>query len=251
MRLIVVNIGNTRATLAAAENGRIGRRIRLPTAELTAAACARALAVCAGARPAAGVVAACVVPRARAAVRRACARRRLPLHWVGPASPLGCGLEYPRPATLGADRLANAAAVADRAPAIAVDVGTATTFDVVLPRRGLIGGLIAPGPALMLDYLADRTAQLPRLRPGRPRTAIGTSTADALRLGADLGYRALLLGLVAHLRRQPGLARARIVVTGGAARPALGAARPRGWRVEPDLTLHGLARIGARVSSWS
>ena len=246
MRLILINIGNTHATLAVAAGARIGRRRRLPTVGLTAAALGRALAALTGARPVDGAVLACVVPRAGTAVRRALARRRVPVHAVGPDSPLGVALSYSRPATLGADRLANAAAVG-RVPVIVVDIGTATTFDVLLPRRGFIGGVIAPGPALMLEYLADRTAKLPRLRPGRALEPIGASTASAMRLGAAVGYRALLRGILDHLRRQPGLSRARVVFTGGAARSVLGAAAARGVRIDPDLTLRGLARIGARV----
>ncbi len=246
MRLILVNIGNTRTTLATAAGARIERRRRLPTAGLTAAALDRALTALTGARPAAGAVMACVVPRAGTAVRRALARRGVPVHAVGPRSPLGVALSYPRPATLGADRLANAAAAAGDAPVIAVDAGTATTFDVVLPRRGFVGGVIAPGPALMLDYLADRTAKLPRVRPGRVREGIGASTVAAMRIGADVGYRALLLGILEHLRRQPGLSHARVVFTGGAARSLPGGAAA-GARVDPELTLRGLALIGARV----
>ena len=113
---------------------------------------------------------------------------------------LGVGIDYPRPETIGADRLANATAATALygSPAVVVDFGTAVTFDVISADRKYIGGVIAPGLNAMTDYLHKRTALLPRVTLREPRCAVGRSTAEAMRSGAVYGYR----GLVAEILRQ-------------------------------------------------
>ena len=110
------------------------------------------------------------------------------------------GIDYPRPETIGADRLANATAATALygSPAVVVDFGTAVTFDVISADRKYIGGVIAPGLNAMTDYLHKRTALLPRVTLREPRRAVGRSTAEAMRSGAVYGYR----GLVAEILRQ-------------------------------------------------
>lgn len=243
---LVVNVGNTNTSLALVRGGRVLRRLVRPTAaglpnlgnlrraffrtpEIRAAAVAS------------------VVPSAtrgwRAWCRAAGARRVVVLDH---RTDLGLSLRYPRPETLGADRLANLAAVAGRlrGPAVIVDIGTAVTFDAIDARGAFVGGVIAPGPAMMLDYLADRTAKLPRLAPGGRRAGIGRSTASAMRIGAREGYRGMLRGILVHLLRQPALRGAAVIGTGGAARLLRGLA-PR-VAVDRDLTLKGLAAVLTR-----
>ena len=158
---------------------------------------------------------------------------------------VGLGFDYPNPAEVGQDRLANClgAQVVCGAPAIVVDLGTATTFDV-LTAKGYAGGVIAPGLAVMTSYLHGRTALLPKLDPATIRSGspLGKSTADAMRAGCAYGFAGMighiLDVLVAELAARGETPT--LLATGGTADflPAALAAR---LRREPDLTLVGLA----------
>src|SRR6266540_3006672 len=99
-------------------------------------------------------------------------------------------VRVPRPTEVGADRIVNALAVQRLygMPAIVVDFGTATTFDVVARDGAYLGGAIAPGLELGLEALAARTAKLPRIELRMPEHAIGNDTESAMRSGAINGY---------------------------------------------------------------
>jgi type III pantothenate kinase len=159
---------------------------------------------------------------------------------------LGAGIDYPRPSSIGADRLANAAGVRQLygAPAIVVDFGTAVTFDILSPEGDYIGGVIAPGLEAMTDYLFQRTALLPRIRPVEPASAIGKSTRAAMLAGAVYGYRGLVREILAQIRRELGVRRrVHVVATGGYA-TLISARLPEIKLVRPNLTLEGLRIIG-------
>ena len=163
---------------------------------------------------------------------------------------LGVGIDYPAPETIGADRLANAAAVAALygCPAIVVDFGTAVTFDIVSARRNYIGGVIAPGLEAMTNFLYQRTALLPKLSLKEPRRAIGRSTIDAMLSGAVFGYRGLVREILARIRaEQFSRGRLYVVATGGYVR-LIAAQLPEITAVCPHLTLEGL-RIVANLNS--
>ncbi len=161
-------------------------------------------------------------------------------------TPMGIGIRYPQPEKIGADRLANAVALAHLhgAPGIAIDFGTAVTFDILSADHHYIGGVIAPGLRLMTDYLHERTALLPRVELREPASAIGTSTEAAILAGAAIGYRGMIKGILESLRRElPSGQTAPVVATGGdAAWIIAGMEEP--ILVDPDLTLHGLRLIG-------
>src|SRR5438046_10724758 len=117
---------------------------------------------------------------------------------------LGVGIDHPDTETLGADRLANAAAVAALygCPAIVVDFGTAATFDIVSARRNYVGGVIAPGLESMTNFLYQRTALLPKLSLKEPRSTVGRSTIEAMRSGAVIGYRGLVREIIARIKAE-------------------------------------------------
>ena len=153
----------------------------------------------------------------------------------------GIGIDYPKPKTIGPDRLANALAALHLfgAPAVVVDFGTAVTFDIVNGAGNYVGGIIAPGLAAMTDYLHEKTALLPKIGIREINTAIGKSTEQAMLIGAVHGYRGLIRGLLAELKRNLKTQRLRVVATGGYA--ALIASKlPEISAVRPDLTLEGL-----------
>lgn len=163
---------------------------------------------------------------------------------VSPTSELGVSIDYPDPESIGADRLANASAAVARygAPVIVADFGTALTFDVIAEGPRYIGGVIAPGLPLMTEYLADRTALLPLIRPKGRCGSVGRSTEGAMRIGAQMGYRGIVREIVTHLQKSLNTASATLCATGGYAKWVLaGAGMP--FVVDPHLTLRGLARI--------
>lgn len=159
-------------------------------------------------------------------------------------TPMPIGIRYPKPETIGADRLADACGAAARfgAPAIIADFGTALTFDVLSRDKKYLGGVIAPGLPLMTGYLHEKTAKLPEVDlQGAPLEPIGTSTENAMRIGALVGHRGMVREVTAYLRRTTG-PDAALCATGGYARWAL-EGTDLGYAIAPDLTLYGLGII--------
>jgi type III pantothenate kinase len=154
---------------------------------------------------------------------------------------VGLGVDYPRPETIGADRLANALAAKQHfgAPVLVVDFGTAVTFDVVNTRGDYVGGIIAPGLSAMTDYLHERTALLPRVEIRAVRRYVGRSTEEAMRIGAVHGYRGLVRELIAGVRAEMGVEQLPVVATGGYA-GLVARGLPEIKAVDPGLTLEGL-----------
>jgi type III pantothenate kinase len=245
--ILLVDVGNTSTTLGLWDGARVVRSGRVPTAQREAAVVLAEVRRWLGRRAVGDAVVSTVVPAVRPLWRKVCGALgvRQPLD-VNHKLKLGVQLSYPHPEGIGADRLADAAAVVARygAPAIVVDFGTATTFNVISARRGYIGGIIAPGLALMFDYLAERTALLPHLQLQATRGSVGRSTAQAMQLGARWGYRGLTREILAELVRGLGEKRVRLVATGGHAKRIVRGAR-LGLTVDSDLTLYGLGRIYA------
>jgi len=185
-----------------------------------------------------------VVPAQDKIIRRAA--KRIPILFVSAKCNLGVGVDYPEPTSIGADRLANAAAVAALygCPAVVVDFGTAVTFDVVSAERCYVGGVIAPGLEAMTNYLYNRTALLPKLTLAEPRRAVGRSTKGAMMAGAVFGYRGLVKEIIQRISAEAfGRKRAQVIATGGYAR-LIAAQLPEIEAVHPDLTLEGLRIIG-------
>jgi type III pantothenate kinase len=164
--------------------------------------------------------------------------------WVKHDLRLDVKLAYPDPASIGADRLANACAAVQRygAPVIVADFGTALTFDVVSPARAYLGGIIAPGLPLMFDYLAEKTALLPHIRPGTARHPIGKSTEEAMRLGARHGYRGMVREILEHVRTRMKWKKCAFCATGGYA-PWVLKGLGLGIKHDEDLTLFGVGRV--------
>lgn len=162
---------------------------------------------------------------------------------VGPGVKTGVRLLIDNPREAGADRVVNAAAAHHlyRGSVIIVDMGTATTFDVVSKEGDYLGGAIAPGIATAAEALFSRTAALPRVEIARPQRAIGTSTITAMQVGIVFGYIGLVEGIVAHIQRELG-EKTMVVATGGYAVLIAGETSVID-RVNPDLTLIGLKLI--------
>jgi len=189
-----------------------------------------------------------VVPRAAWALRTLCRRwfDCEPLVVGEPGVDLGIGVLVDKAEEVGADRLVNTVGVhaACTGPAIVIDFGTATTFDVVDAEGNYCGGVISPGINLSLDALDRAAAKLPRVAVERPETVIGTSTVPAMQSGVYWGYVGLIEGLVARIREEFGEAMT-VVATGGLA-PLFAEATDAIDRLDPDLTMRGLVEIHRR-----
>jgi len=159
---------------------------------------------------------------------------------------LGVGVDYPQPKTIGADRLANAAAAFAQfgAPIVVVDFGTAVSFDIVSAAGNYVGGVIAPGLEAMTDYLHQRTALLPKISLLEPPGAIGKSTKDAMLAGAVYGYRGLVRQILQEISKELQIPRRLPVVATGGYAELIAAGLPEIKKVQPELTLEGLRIIG-------
>ena len=164
-----------------------------------------------------------------------------------PDGTTGVRLDYPKPETIGADRLADAVAAVDRygAPVLVCDFGTAFTAAVITGDLVWRGGVIAPGFPLMRDYLFERTAKLPRMELGGRCPKIGRGTEEAMRFGAIVGYRGMVREIVLELRRNF-REKFRLVATGGFARWVLKGI-DMDFAVDQSLTLHGAGLIAERM----
>lgn len=160
---------------------------------------------------------------------------------------LGLTLDVDEPGKLGADRIVDCIAAIDRygAPVIVVDVGTATTIDVIGSDGAYKGGAIAAGVSTSLEALAGNAAQLFNVELYAPESLIGKTTSDQLRSGIVAGHLAMIEGLISKMREEI-KEDAPAILTGGLARLFDG--RTAFFdHVDPNLTLSGLQLIYQRI----
>lgn len=248
MAILCLDIGNTHTHWGLVD----GRHVHAQGELVTAGVSTEALRALLAAHHPTGLALASVVPAASACLEPVFLGSALPFHHLRHDTVRGLGFDYPQPAEVGQDRLADCigAQLVTGAPAVIVGMGTATTVDI-LTAQGYAGGIIAPGLGVMTRYLHERTALLPSLNPadllGGP--AIGKSTVDAMRSGCALGFAGMigaLLDAVTQEMTKVGAPEPAVLVTGGAA-----VYLPANWRKrvrhEPHLTLLGLAESYRRT----
>jgi type III pantothenate kinase len=194
------------------------------------------------------VIVANVVPPVTFNLKTLCRRYfKLEPAFIGdPGVDLGVKVLIDRPEEAGADRIVNAIGGKERhgAPIIVVDIGTATTFDVVDAAGNYCGGVIAPGINLSLKALEMAAAKLPHIQIQRTEKVIGRATVPAMQSGLFWGYVGLIEGLVHRIRAEFG-APMRVIATGGLS-PLFAGATSVLEAVDPDLTLWGLLLIHKR-----
>jgi type III pantothenate kinase len=255
MKLLAADIGNTNLTLGLFDEGRLAGSWRGTT---QATATDDEVAVLVSGLLALGghrldelddVALASVVPPMTTSFSRMIRKQTGREPFVVDAASLDgiLAIEIDRPAEAGADRLANALAakVEFGGPAVVIDLGTSTNFDLLSAEGAYIGGAIAPGLGLSLEALVGRASKLPRIELRRPPRAIGSNTVAAMQSGAVLGYIGLVSGLLTALRtelaeRSPAGARVTVIATGGYTFEPWLADVPGIDAVEPDLTLRGV-----------
>jgi type III pantothenate kinase len=238
---LLIDVSNSYAKLAFASRERVSNPARIPTLELSRSVVAEFLRR----RQVKKLVVSSVVPTKKSAISKA-AHNKAQVLWLDWKLKLGVTIDYPKPESIGADRLANAAAVAKLYgwPAIVVDFGTAVTFDVVSEGRGYIGGVIAPGLEAMTNFLYQRTALLPRLSLKEPHRTVGKSTVEAMRSGAIFGYRGLVREILARIKAEQFSRKKVVVVATGGYAGLIASQLPEVAAIHPHLTLEGLRIVG-------
>lgn len=240
--IALFDIGNTNTHLGIANNRRVIKQANIPTEAWLNGGVKDTLLKFAGRNSIEGAAVCSVVPRTTPLVLKAAWQLwRVDALLMTAKTVSGVGIDYPKPKTIGPDRLANAAAARHHfgAPSIVVDFGTAVTFDVIDKAGNYAGGIIAPGLAAMTDYLHEKTALLPRIQIREVGSAIGKSTEHAMLVGAVHGYRGLIRGLLFELKRELKSQRLTVIATGGYAK-LIASKMPEIAAVRPDLTLEGL-----------
>ena len=189
------------------------------------------------------IVVSSVVPRVNKVIRKWFPKAVFVEH-----TNIGIKMKVAKPSEVGADRLVNALAAYKLygGPAIVIDFGTATTFDVVSAKGEYLGGAIAPGILLARDALHERTAKLPKIKIAAPRQVIGKNTLEAMRSGLVFGYVAMVEGMVHRLKTQDSHSRlktAKVIATGGLAELICKQTKVVD-RIDSNLTLKGLMMLG-------
>ena len=152
---------------------------------------------------------------------------------VGPGIKTGLNIQMDAPAQVGSDRIVIAVAALTL-----LDLGTATTIEVVDRGNTYVGGCIIPGVRVSLEALTSRTAQLPGIRLDRPKKVIGKNTVDCMRSGIMYGTAAMLDGMLDRVEEELGYSTT-VVATGGMAQFIAPLCR-REMTLEKDLLLKGL-----------
>ena len=243
--ILLFDIGNTHTHLGLADGKRVIKQTDISTLAWLGGGAAAQVKKFIGAAKIDGAVLCSVVPRVTPRVKRFVrATWKLDALELTPTTIRGVGIDYPKPKSIGPDRLANAVAATFHfgAPVVVVDFGTAVTFDVVNSKGDYVGGIIAPGLAAMTNYLHEKTALLPKIEIREVKSAIGKSTEHAMLVGAVHGYRGLVRELIGQLKRELRVKKLPVVATGGYAK-LIAAKLPEISAVEPDLTLEGLRLV--------
>jgi type III pantothenate kinase len=194
-----------------------------------------------------GIAISSVVPPLDWMLRQACEVyfKVKPL-FIEPGVKTGLPVLTDNPAEVGADRIANCVAAFEKfgGPTIVVDMGTATTFDVISKKGEFLGGAIAPGLGISADALFSKTSRLPRIEVKKPAKIIGTGTVDNIQIGLYYGYIGLVDGILERMIAETG-PETKTVATGGLARMI--ASGSKYLKIVDDmLTLNGLRIIYER-----
>ena len=249
--LLAIDIGNTDVTLGLFTGRKLVRSFRVSsetrrTVDEVALLLTQVFPEAAGGKVE-GVVLASVVPPQTPLYLAAAKRvtRRSPVE-VTATSAHGLAIEYHDPSAVGADRIANAVGAYEKykAPAIVVDFGTATTFDVLLTGRRYRGGVIVPGVVTGAEQLIRRAARLGAFELKPPARVVGRTTEESLQSGVFYGAVAQVDAIVRLIAKEERI-RPTVIATGGlAAQVAPHSATID--HVDADLTLKGLLAIHAR-----
>ena len=185
-----------------------------------------------------------VVPALNPALMDLCANHfGAELVFVEPGVKTGLVIQVDNPKEVGADRIVNAVGALEEheGPLIAIDFGTATTFDAITKRGEYRGGIIVPGIKTAADALFEKCAKLPSVEIVKPPSVIGKNTIDHVRSGLTYGYADMVDGLIQRMAAEMG-EKPLVLATGGFAELVADIAT-RIDIVDPYLTLKGLRAV--------
>lgn len=242
--LVAIDVGNTQTTIGLFEGEHLLQTWRLSTQPLRSSdeygfyltSFLKAY------QPRQAILASVVPPVDRPLIAALETYLKLPTLQVQPGIKTGMEIHYDPPQEVGADRIVNAVALKELYgyPGIVVDFGTATTFDVVSLEGVYVGGLIAPGVEMAVEYLHKKAAKLPRVEICKPAHLIGKNTRESIQGGIYFGYMSLVEGILRRLKKA--IKPVMVVATGGYA-PLFSEEVSNIQRVDLDLTLKGLYLI--------
>ena len=251
--LLVIDVGNSNTVLGIYRDGTLGHNWRVATDKYRTvdeyAMLIHDLFRLSGIafEDLSDVIISCVVPPMLNILEGLCRQYfNLKPYVVGPGIRTGMPIQYDNPKEVGADRIVNAVAAYERCHCslIVVDLGTATTFDVISADGEYQGGAIAPGIGISAEALFERASKLPRVEFSRPAQIIAKNTVNSMQAGIFFGYVGLVEGIVSRMKKELAVTPT-VIATGGLA-PPIAEATEAIDLVEPYLTLEGLYLIYRR-----
>lgn len=149
-------------------------------------------------------------------------------------------LDVEKPKTIGADRIANVYAVLKKYsyPCVVVDMGSATTFDILSKEGKFFGGIIMPGIEMQLNSLCEKTSKLPKINIEEINSVIGRNTKTCILSGVIRGHACAIEGLIVECEKEIGK-KITVIATGGLSELVSKYMNRKFDYIEPNLTLNG------------
>lgn len=255
MTILCVDIGNAHTVFGLMSDGEVGPTWRVSSTEARTSdewfALLRSLLTRDGLTEVSGVAVCATVPAVLHQWRVLSEDRlpQMPVVVVGPGVKTGVPVLMDNPREVGTDRVVNALAAAHvyGGPAIVVDFGVGTTFDVVNAEGGYLGGAIAPGVELSLEALGQRGAQLRQVELLQPRSVIAKNTVEALQSGVIYGFAGQVDAIVGRMIGELGVPADEVkVIATGHIDPVVVEVCETVTHRDPHLTLRGLELVYQR-----